>query len=187
MQICKEPESTFIHIPKTGGQSIRSWMQHNLDISGHTPSGTHPHETGENAIGYRFCVVRNPYERMLSMWKFLCSNSPMTFQEFLEGKFPDKFWYTPQVDFVANADLVLRFETLEQDFAQIQEFYGYGRPSGVVEEVVELGYVDAPLPQLNESHYEGTLEDYYDEITRNLVETNYADDFEQLSYNKLGE
>lgn len=171
MQFCKEPESTFIHIPKAGGQSIRTWMRDNLNISGHTPNGIHPHETGENAIGYKFCVVRNPYERMLSMWKFLDPIATMTFQEFLEENWADKNWYKPQIDFVANADLVLRFETLEQDFVQIQEFYG----------------IDAPLPWINQNNYQGTLEDYYDNATRNLVETKYADDFEQLSYNLLGE
>lgn len=173
MLICTNPESTFLHIPKTGGQSVLKWMREN-GLPTHIPNIA-PHSVGNtHAVGFKWCIVRNPYERMVSAYVFVSQflEEPQSFEDFLKGKVNRlSFWLTPQVEFTANADTVLRFESLEEDFAQIQEFYG----------------ITSALPSVNESTYEQPWQDYYDETTRQIVETKYADDFAQLSYDILGE
>jgi hypothetical protein len=166
MLICKEPESTFIHISKTGGQSIRKWIMDNGIMHEH-PKG-HPHHTGEDAGGFRYCVVRDPYRRALSAWLFFSIFRPgISFQQFLEGKMDPEMWFVKQVDYVKNCDLVLRFESLEEDFKQIQDLYG----------------LYEPLPKVNDSKYEQPWKQYYTEQTYDLVSEIFKEDIEELDYN----
>ena len=165
MVICKEPESTFIHIPKTGGQSIRKWLVDNS--IGQNSTKVHPHNTGKDAVGFKYCVIRDPYQRALSAWLFSSrQNSQYSFQEFLERQVDPDMWFTKQVDYVKNCDLVLRYETLEEDFKQIQEYYD----------------VHEPLPKINDSKYEKPWEQYYTEQAYDLVSEIFTKDIEELGY-----
>jgi len=62
----------FIHIPKAAGTSIRKWMMHNLECE----EWGYPHDNllrhqDRLPIGYRvFAVVRNPYNRLISHFRF---------------------------------------------------------------------------------------------------------------------
>ena len=80
--IVKEPfKSTFIHIPKTGGNSITQWLVKNtkcmvtkrnqhatLNEVIHGKHNQGPQDV--NDLGFTFCVVRNPWDYMVSWYTF---------------------------------------------------------------------------------------------------------------------
>ena len=60
----------FIGVPRTASMSIASWLH--VDHGGEW-YGSH-HETvvpAEHAHKFTFAVVRNPYERMASLWRYI--------------------------------------------------------------------------------------------------------------------
>lgn len=70
---------TFIHIPKTGGNSITQWMTENFDVK-ITKRKQHAtvsevmqgnHSLGPvTDLGWKFCVVRNPWDYLVSWYTF---------------------------------------------------------------------------------------------------------------------
>lgn len=76
----------FIHIPKTGGTAIKSWLWDNLpnaqgqgrkgDASGlpigHVPLRDIEHYTGRSPSSFKriIGIIRNPYSQQLSQWRF---------------------------------------------------------------------------------------------------------------------
>lgn len=59
----------FIHIPKTGGTSVRKWLRKN-EIPCLTSKGHHHAVFFEGEYSFKFCVVRNPYSRLVSFYNF---------------------------------------------------------------------------------------------------------------------
>jgi hypothetical protein len=118
----------FIHIPKSGGTSIAS------AIIG-KPSG-HPYlyeyylaNKNYTKTFYKFCVVRNPYDRAVSSFNHIYKNKYNTFLDFVKN-----FYYEPhirhndlahkraQIDFLRDkkgnlvVDNIIKFENLNSDF-----------------------------------------------------------------------
>ena len=72
---------TFIHIPKTGGNSITSWLKENT-VAKVTKRKQHAtvagvvngkHSLGPMQVedlGWKFCVVRNPWDYIVSWYTF---------------------------------------------------------------------------------------------------------------------
>jgi hypothetical protein len=197
----------FVHIQKNAGNSIHKVFRRN---GGHlvteiTVGAAAKHKKHRFATDIRdsieqdvfdeylkFCVVRNPFDRMVSWWSTLsrgtgAQNKVMrlvqeeapTFDAFLrlprdhESGLCERF-YVNQYDYISSeegtvlVDEVLRFETLSSDFAKLCK---------------RLGLVDDLLEHLNPSirekiHYR----DYYDEATQNLIRRRFARDCEMFGY-----
>ena len=75
-----EPRITFIHIPKCAGNSITIWMKKNFNAS---VTKKKQHATVNEVIlgntntlgpiddlGFTFCVVRNPFDYLVSYYEF---------------------------------------------------------------------------------------------------------------------
>lgn len=176
--ISHQHRCVFVHIPKNAGQSIEhvflkwlglSWddrapllLRPNDDPAQGPPRLAHLQarqyvscghlKPGEFAEYYKFSFVRNPWDRMLSIYKYLAEPREQNFTEFLQGQFRNdlwksKYWFVgPQYEFVCDSDgkpivdFVGRFESLQADFNQVCR---------------RLGMPETPVPHVNKSGQHG--------------------------------
>jgi len=190
---------TFVHVPKCAGKSITAYLMkyasHNWTI--HKKSHATMQElvdTGAN-LGFTFTVVRNPYTRAVSMYKYLFEDDikkileptipyfhhkpDLSWHRQLREEYPkisfrkfvSKLPYMPmgqlQSDFLP-VDKILRFETLLNDFKFIQD---------------ALNTSSIPLMKINNTNTKHWKE-YYTHDTADIVYEKYAKDFEVLNYSK---
>ena len=181
----KDPVTTFYHVPKTGGESVMAWFRENK-LKGQIKEKNQKHTIPRGPRkkdGVWWCVVRSPYERYQSLYRYKImkehregqhgkhgsfSKAYPTFESFClkKGKhgkilsFADAQWRWAQ-----HCDVVLRFEKLNKHFKQIQELYGCYEP----------------LPRVNVSS-DFKVDTTYTRAGRDAVNLRYADDFENLGY-----
>lgn len=134
---------------------------------------------GFDASAFKFGFVRNPYDRAVSLWRYFVH------QKLWDGDFvgflkevakgvppvglsdPDGWVIcNPQWRWVAGADFLGRYETLQADFDKLKTV---------------LGAPTATLPWVNASRRGPYGRDYDDEALR-LVNRLYKDDFEAFDY-----
>jgi len=169
---------TFVHIPKNSGTSIIQWLEKNFNepIARNGTGYLHPSLPMLGATEETFAVVRNPWDRIVSLWSFWSQfegNQNITFETFVRNlksyKFEETAWFTfdqPQKAWIPDGVThLLRFETLENDFKVIQERLGCSEP----------------LPHIND-----TLRDdyhtYYTDETRDIVAQVFKDDIEAYGF-----
>lgn len=153
-------KTIFIHIPKCAGQSIETAFLHDLalDWKKRAPLLLRPNDNetlGPPRLAhlcandyvkyhylsqdlfdryYKFAVVRNPWSRVVSLYRYLDLN--LSFDAFVSDWIPQQlnkqddwtshYWFIrPQGDFVAVngkiiVDDIIRFETLKADFETIK-------------------------------------------------------------------
>jgi chondroitin 4-sulfotransferase 11 len=211
MPVSHELKCIFVHIPRTGGTSIETalgvfgdWRSENTQtmfglIS--SPSLTHDikstaflqHLTGAQLRHllpqqfepyFRFSIVRNPWERMVSIYGNMDTHmaesakdagrsfTGTSFDEFIERT--EGFQHvhlTPQHDFIFDSagkclvDFIGRFETLQSDFTTI---------------CAKLG-IERALSHKNNSAHDDYRK-YYSEASRKIIERRYGEDIERLHY-----
>ena len=145
----KEPKSVFFHVAKTGGTSISQWMFHNTlnakPMKRHhtTPKKFFTDEYPNFRKGsFKFCAVRNPWDRLYSMYMYLKRRNRLlpnhdTFEIFILSRLWGKC-IEPQFSYSQVCDYVLQFEQLEEDFKEIQKFYNCYEPLGVAKNVNKM-------------------------------------------------
>ena len=188
MPISFKHRAIFIHIPKTGGQSISKY----LDIPKGSPK--HYYWEGlthlklsmikENIEGYYiFTFVRNPYDRILSEYHWRMKNimsvvyneptrQRMSFPDYMElllsrwdnlvPEHREKAHVLPQVEFIEEGMDVYRYEHFEDECKRLAK---------------KLNII-GPIPFVNKGHYKAQHTERTREITRIL----YEDDFRELGY-----
>ena len=150
-------KTIFVHIPKTGGQSIEHVFIADSGLTWETRAALllrrkTKEEKGPNrlahllareyvpfgyvtqddfAASFKFAVVRNPYDRAISEYRYKIIDKPaardLTFREYVTSLETGKRTRhdVPQSDFVLDksgmmvVDKVLRFENLAEDFADV--------------------------------------------------------------------
>ena len=139
----KDPDKLlFIHIPKTGGMSIRSMLNatlFDLDFGNrHLSAVGYCSKISRELFDklYKFTVVRNPYDRLVSYYYFMQTDDshPMhielrelTLSEYIE-RACNFAVYTQfkQVEIEGRivVDRILRFENLDEDWKQLATEFG---------------------------------------------------------------
>lgn len=178
----------FTHIPKTGGTSISSLFIDNCH-----------HKNHEQTISiikndkfkdyYKFTVVRNPWDRLVSLYFFKIKRRKINNVEFkkfilsinnaqiLMGLFPKDtnilYHVSGYLDFYLKESLnyynhIGKFENLNDTHLILSKMYKL-----------------PPLPHLFKTKHKHYTE-YYDDETREIVAEKYAKDIEYFRY-KFGE
>lgn len=189
----------FVHIPKTGGTSVSRILstvhRKNVVVLAHCTIRDLRLEYGFSKSYFKFCVVRNPWDRLVSHYfhllplktrkgtafrKYLKSKNLHNFRDFvLSGlrKIPltdersGHRLFAPQCMWIKGKHRLLvhyvaRFESIREDFAFI-----CGR----------LGLRDLVLPHMRRSKHE-YYKSYYDDRMVNEVAEVYQQDITSFGY-----
>lgn len=132
------------------------------------------------------CCIRNPYDRIVSaftftrkheLWRIYSDQEP-TFRQFAEAycnrkedkNFSHAHSQTKWITFEGRcrADVILRFEHLEEDFNRMNAKYKF----------------NFKIPHLNSTEHK-PFHEYYDDELGELVFKSYEEDFENLGYHQL--
>ena len=183
----------FIHIPKTGGHSMRGVLKKR-----HTNSerlcqqrGIHPNINDYIKEGYnldnffKFAFVRNPWDRLLSNYHFRIQimrskdTAAVSFRDWVlnsKTKRGHSFlntgeMYKPQCSYITfnktkMVDFIGRYENLQQDWDFVCD---------------QLQIKKQTLPHKNKSSH-SSYRDYYDEDTIDLVSEYFQEDIENFDY-----
>lgn len=190
MIVNKSHGFVFIHIPKTGGTSVRSALLTLPDSAKNPVNPKTKHTTAPDLMDFAatndpelrglrlFAFVRNPWDRFASLHRYLLKlrkfPAPERFADFaslLETREP---WFEqlhsvrPQCDFLTDGFFRIgRYETLEEDFAAICDALG-----------LELHLKRLNATQTRPSDYR----DLYTEEAAALVAHRYAADITRFGY-----
>lgn len=187
----------FVHVPKCAGVSVCNALFGNL-AGGHTTLEEYFHifEPSRILSYYKFSIVRNPWDRIVSAFHFLkaggLSEADRRWAEENIGDYDDfgdfvrgwvneeNIWkrhhFIPQHHYIVDRkykvklDFVGRFERLENDFKVIANAIG----------------CDSTIGQKINTSARRDYRSYYDESTVKIVENVYAEDIKLLGYRYHG-
>ena len=134
---------------------------------------------------YEFVFVRNPYDRLVSLWTYTNTTSPphlnlacgldAFLDELLEGKTrrSTNNLYDPQVTWtkepLTNNLHIFKYEEIDRAWAELVR-------------VLDLG--DLELPVINNSRYEGEYNITLSQEQRDKIYQLYREDFEAFGYER---
>jgi hypothetical protein len=174
----------FIHIPKNAGTSINEVLEINPYQRGHRTAMQLKNIVGYNfELSNKFCVIRNPWDRMVSLYKFrkdkghdkhLCGD--YTFEEWLYNPMTPHMpghmdWveqyttiYDNQEGWLVN--YILKYETLNTDWYKMLD-------------TLKLPKLEIPL--LNTSNKDD-YKKYYNTKSIKFLENLFANDIKLFEY-----
>lgn len=183
----------FIHIPKCAGISVENGLFGTK--VGHKRIALFERYNVQKFNDYfKFTIVRNPYDRIVSAFFFLKSggrnerdrewaarnlNDYDNFSDFVYNGLrtenvkkalhfqPQYLYLCKPGSLVPEVDFIGRFEELEKDYNYIQE---------------KLGIQTSDLPHLNKSKRKSDYREFYDEKTRSIVASVYQEDLNIFNY-----
>jgi hypothetical protein len=187
----------FVHIPKTGGNSIQSVLarysedqivrragQDGVERFGvtnpkyklkkHSPLADYRAALGEKQFGqlYKFAAVRNPWDRMVSFYF-----TP------IQRKKWDRQAFTKAISEALSTADYLRLDENDSDpFGNVNRIIRFEQlPDDFRAVCVELGLRPEPLPRYNRSEREYYAK-YYDDELRELVAERFALEIARFGY-----
>ncbi len=185
-------KTIFIHIPKTGGTSVFRSIYGNAVAEGHRSFSFYKLLFSDDFNDFfKFCFVRNPYDRLYSAYKFLQRGGNNTndvesfriymkdysgFRDFVlngltENLLREVIHLVPQTNFICDAnglvamDFIGKFESIEEDFLILSKKLDK----------------DITLQHLNRNKKQSYLE-VYDKDMKLKVKKLYKNDFKLLGY-----
>ena len=188
------PQLHFIHIPKTGGTSIENaGKKHNINWGRfydyndrkYNCSIWHQPTQPEYKSNNTFCVVRNPYTRMISEYHYSqgtfnnCKqNTPNRLTHFKKWlkKYANNYknnksaldcHLIPQTEYTQHCDHILRFENLEKEVNQLFKQY-------------DLDYIT--LSKDNQTKKKCLKLSDLDKECKDIIYTLYKSDFDNFGY-----
>jgi hypothetical protein len=206
--LCHDYKCIFVHIPKCGGQSVElaflgllglAWenrapllLRPTIDPSFGPPRLAHlaaseyvgcGHVTQAQFNSYfKFSFVRNPWDRIVSEYRFRGYQGVENFRTFVLRELPEPSWsdeyrhIVPQHELLCNpegdllVDFVGRFESFQEDFNKVCNRLSI---SSII-----LPHVNRSLQAGRHPHYT----EYYDDEAREFVGSLYSGDVEMFGY-----
>jgi len=198
--ISHDKEFIFIHIPKTSGNSLSVYLKphvingskiirrnskmgksQGIDIICEKYRCDIKHKSiiyykkiypSEYNKYFKFTIVRNPYDRLISLYFWTRPNGEFTkenFSVFLKKNIKS------QVSFIMDngsicMDFICKFENIEDDIKKVMN-------------ILSIQYTDK-YPHINSSRHKHYM-DYYDDDLINIVNNKFSDDFNMLGYDKV--
>jgi hypothetical protein len=189
----------FVHIPKTAGNSIQSVLRDYSEdelvalrseqdgverfglrnprykLKKHSTLADYRAALGETEFGnlYKFTCVRNPWDRMISLYFTPTQNAAAwdrkKFRKIIVKALPVSDYLRLNErdnDPFGNVDYIMRFENLEDDFRTV---------------CAALDISPTILPKYNRSNREHYSK-YYDDELRELVRARFAAEIKRFGY-----
>lgn len=172
-----------IHIPKTGGYSVRDiTLKYNPAQTNHWHTRVSRYAHLPRLTHFLFTFTRNPHDRLVSAYTYLRKGGrnkndlakgktlPADFKTFvmdhLKGDL--NWWHFRPMTFYVNGDVdfIGRFENLNEDFNYVCD---------------QCSMPACELPHLNNTKHHHYM-DYYDDETFSCVKEIYQKDFETFGY-----
>ena len=200
MLISKDKQFVFFHIPKTAGGSMTAllskYTDKQIDIKDKSQQGwmtryhvptkkqsfnsmhsfVDPHYNDHNCKDmFSFSFVRNPYTRIISLWKFLHRYRHLTFLGFCQYLNVNKQANINQYKYLTlqneiPLDFVGRYENIKEDFNNVCE------EIGIPERYIDLGF----------EHKQDLInyKDYYCDESKKIIDNIFDMDFKTFNYKK---
>lgn len=188
-------DCVFIHIPKTGGASIRHGFfksQYEGPVQGEVP------QAWQHC--FKFAFVRNPFDRLISAWKMFTTgmensrwqypedgNPNLSLRQFLEIAMDDSIPFDTAPEEVGKSfEIKLRHHALPQThpFYCLEHATFTGRFESMKEDfqkVCKRLNLDGDLPHMNKTDRDDYRQ-YFDETTKAMASRFYEKDIRQLNY-----
>jgi hypothetical protein len=210
--------TVFVHIPKTAGQSIETVFLDELGLTwdqrdqvlmlpnddarvgpprlAHLTADEyvrHGHLSAERFASYfTFSLVRNPWDRALSMYKYQQRHDPtstQTLSDFVIRRLATRmwrhryWWVRPQTEYIYDdadrtlVDFVGRFERLDEAFATVSERVGLR-----TDRLPEVNVSSEPAGVAEVAEVPASLAERYDDRAAAAVASLYERDIALLGY-----
>jgi hypothetical protein len=205
----------FYHIPKTGGTSIKKWLKKNVrsEITFIAPNSIKinndiltPHMLPKQFIDIShkpnnsLCVVRNPWSRVVSSYKFFKKRQKEKSENSYDLKdiiWEDTYGYNLENLSEISFKDFLKLCELNNDFLLIDKnqikyvnpknhnnlimlkFENFKDEFTIVQDLFKCY---EPLPHSHKSSIETPYQEYYDSQTIDIVYKKYKDDIEYFKY-----
>lgn len=171
----------FIHQRKCAGSSIMAAFRckrNSLEWDAYNDGVLTLNWSRRDPSYFVFSVVRNPFDRLISGWKYLKSTRQRSLRDVLSNPPRDghdfRHLTRPQVAILRDphtsalvCDDLIKFETLQADYDRICD---------------RLGKARTPLPHINATERNLAYRDYFDAETRKLAEAMFAEDLATFGY-----
>jgi hypothetical protein len=185
-------ECVFIHNPKTGGSSIRNGM-----LNGKFEGPVHGHIPDEWQGYFKFCFVRNPFDRLISAWKMFTTgmqntkwkfpedaNRELSLRAFLDIAMDESIAYSGHRLKLGEK---IRHHTLPQSHpfncvAHADHVGRFERIESDFSKICKRIGIAGAMPHWNKTERDDDYQQYYDETTRKMASKFYAEDLRLFEY-----
>lgn len=207
MVISKKHKFIFIHIPKNAGTSIASSLTDLIKENKHwAVSNSTKHQNLRDLIlikenssiydkifkdssfldYYKFAIVRNPYDRMISLYNYLKKyevrkeiHTVDNFETFINLLKQNDSW----VSKLHSTKLQLSYLLDSNDNIAVDYIGRYEDLNNSIKEIEEKLLIEIPLKRLNYSSKKSfDFNEYYNKSTMQIVNDKFKEDFEVFNY-----
>ena len=203
--LVENPKCIFIHIPKTGGTSIRKGV---FNLYGRNVRSKWEDVPAAWKKCFKFAFVRNPYDRFVSGWKYFKGEKFLSFADFvqiatgelsvadvcsledLRQGFPARFRVHGGVAMAGFESLVesitrsICHHTMPQ-YNHLKHANFVGRFENLQEDFDKIcGRLNIPkqkLPHLNKTNHKH-YSSYYNKKIKMMADQYYEEDLQKLGY-----